>query len=994
MAQIIKHRRGGITSLKDVTARKGEFIIATGSIGDMNGPWVFVGDTDGVAGAYKATSKIYQGGNVPSISVGSYGSTVDGTPFYSTNAQTLYILSSAGNTAMDLTGNIEGNLISGVTINNLTGTTANITAVSSSMFTGSFTGNGGGLYNIPASGVTGLQLDKIADGAATASIDETDGLRVNIKTEITGSLIVSGNTSVSGITNLGDDLNVTGDTVLNGSVTVTGLTDNRLVVVGSGGLLEDDSNLTFDGTVFQIGQGQLEVDVATGELRTSGSIIMKGNVTIGDQNTDNIILAGEVSSSIIPDVNNAFDLGSSSQAWRNLHVSGTAYIETLNAANISLSGITVFDDLTVEGDTTLGNSTGDTVSITGSVYLQSLTEKRLVVVGADGLLTDYSGLTFDNGNLNLSGALEVTNIQGTGSLYLKPDKLDSRHFEIYNSAGPSGYTDIHFVGNADLNFFGDDTNYLKIDNTISKISIESSGGVNINTSGSFNLYTHDGDDIYMSSSSDITLEADTDVTITAGDDLRMYSNDIFSLRNYSSDENITLVTKYNSGDEKTMSFDVNGNLTIPGGFTGSYADINTQAQLASAAVEDLTDNRIVLAGSGGELEDDVNFTFDGTTFNIGQGDFEVDVNDGDIRTSGSLTVVSSTTLKNNLSVSGTTTVSGTTELQSTLTVISTSELKGAVGINSTLDVTGSVNLKSTLDVDGQATLNTAVVENLTTGRVVLVGTGSTLIDDSDFTFDGLVLKVGDGNFEVDVTDGDVRTSGSLTTNGLTNNGDLTVNGVLTVTGNTQLQANLYVSGNLEVLGGATNVTIQSTTIELDDNIIRLNAYSPFERYAGFEVIDSGSSGVSASLVWDSLNDYWMFVSSSGDSSKLIGTTAGTYGSEISLTNNTFPIATGANTIGDSLLTMVASGTTLAFNTNKFTIASGDGATSIAGNVTVTSGGGADAASNSSAIVFRNSSNVLGYVSTTTSTVETAGLLGYKQSDGALVFSDLIDGGSY
>jgi hypothetical protein len=762
------------------------------------------------------------------------------------------------------------------------------------------------------------------------------------------------------------------------------------VVVGSGGLLEDDANLTFDGTVFQIGQGQLEVDVATGELRTSGSITMKGNVTIGDQNTDNIILAGEVSSSIIPDVNNAFDLGSSSQAWRNLHVSGTAYIETLNAANISLSGITVFDDLTVEGDTTLGNSTGDTVSITGSVYLQSLTEKRLVVVGADGLLTDYSGLTFDNGNLNLSGALEVTNIQGTGSLYLKPDLNDSRLFEIYNTA-PS---DIHFKGNASYNFFGDDTNYLKIDNSLSKISIESAGGVDTITSGSLNIKTEGGNDIFVSSSEDISLLADTDITITAGDDLRMYSNDIFSLRNYSSDESITLVTKYNSGDEKTMSFDFNGNLTIPGGFTGSYADINTQAQLASAAVEDLTDNRIVLAGSGGELEDDVNFTFDGTTFNIGQGDFEVDVNDGDIRTSGSLTVVSSTTLKNNLSVSGTTTVSGTTELQSTLTVISTSELKGAVGINSTLDVTGSVNLKSTLDVDGQATLNTAVVENLTTGRVVLVGTGSTLIDDSDFTFDGLVLKVGDGNFEVDVTDGDVRTSGSLTTNGLTNNGDLTVNGVLTVTGNTQLQANLYVSGNLEVLGGATNVTIQSTTIELDDNIIRLNAYSPFERYAGFEVIDSGSSGVSASLVWDSLNDYWMFVSSSGDSSKLIGTTAGAYGSEISLTNNTFPIATGTNTIGDSLLTMVASGTTLAFNTNKFTIASGDGATSIAGNVTVTSGGGADAASNSSAIVFRNSSNVLGYVSTTTSTVETAGLLGYKQIDGALVFSDLIDGGSY
>ena len=962
MAQIIKHRRGGITSLKDVTARKGEFIIATGSIGDMNGPWVFIGDTEGVAGAYKATSKIYQGGDVPSISVGSYGSTINGTPFYSTNAQTLYILSSAGNTAMDLTGNIEGNVISGVTINNLTGTTANITAVSSSMFTGSFTGNGGGLYNIPASGVTGLQLDKIADGAATASIDETDGLRINVKTEISGSLIVTGNTTH------------------HGTVTVTGLTDNRLVVVGSGGVLEDDDNLTFDGTVFQIGQGQLEVDVATGELRTSGSIIMKGNVTIGDQNTDNIILAGEVSSSIIPDVNNSFDLGSSSQAWRNLHVSGTAYIENINIGGISTTNLELPGFLTVSGTSTLS----------GSVYVQDLTEKRLVVAGVDGLITDYSGLTFDNGNLNLSGALEVTNIQGTGSLYLKPDLNDSRLFEIYNTA-PS---DIHFKGNASYNFFGDDTNYLKIDNTISRISIESAGGVDTITSGSLNIKTEGGNDIFVSSSEDISLLADTDITITAGDDLRIHSNDVFVLRNYSATDSIQLVTQYNSGNDKTLAFDVDGNLTIPGGFTGSFADINTQAQLASAAVEDLTDGRIVLAGVGGELEDDANFTFDGTTFKVGDGDFEVDVNDGDIRTSGSLTVVSSTTLKDNLSVSGTTTVSGTTELQSTLTVISTTELKSAVGINSTLDVTGSVNFKSTLDVDGQATLNTAVVENLTTGRVVLVGTGSTLIDDSDFTFDGLVLKVGDGNFEVDVTDGDVRTSGSLTTNGLTNNGDLTVNGVLTVTGNTQLQANLYVSGNLEVLGGSTNVTIQSTTIELDDNIIRLNAYSPFERYAGFEVIDSGSSGVSASLVWDGLNDYWMFVSSSGNSSKLIGTTAGTYGSEISLTNNTFPIATGTNTIGDSLLTMVASGTTLAFNTNKFTIASGDGATSIAGNVTVTSGGGADAASNSSAIVFRNSSNVLGYVSTTKSTVETAGLLGYKQSDGALVFSDLIDGGSY
>jgi hypothetical protein len=54
-------------------------------------------------------------------------------------------------------------------------------------FTGSFKGDGTNLYNIPASGVTGLNLTRIADGVATASISNANGLRVNSNTEITGA---------------------------------------------------------------------------------------------------------------------------------------------------------------------------------------------------------------------------------------------------------------------------------------------------------------------------------------------------------------------------------------------------------------------------------------------------------------------------------------------------------------------------------------------------------------------------------------------------------------------------------------------------------------------------------------------------------------------------------------------------------------------------------------------------------------------------------------
>lgn len=707
MAQIIKHRRGSVTQLKDVTARVGELVMATGSISDMNGPFLFVGETEGVAGAYRPVSKIYQGSSAPTISLGSHGSVIDGTPFYATGNKSLYVLSKDGNNRLDLTGNIEGNLISGVTINSLTGSRATFnTFVSSS------------------------------------------ALNVSGNTQMGGTLFVDGDTSINA------DLYITGNTIQTGSIDLT------------------------------------------------GNVTLGGNITIGNQTTDLVVFQGEVSSSILPELNNEFDLGSGTQAWRNLHVSGTAYVGILQAESISLSGITVFEDLIVNGDTFLGNDSGDNVYISGSTYVGTLTEKRLTVAGADGLLTDYSGLTFDNGNLNLSGALNV-------------------------------------------------------------------GG---------------------------------------------------------------------------------------------------EATLSSATIQDLTQNRIVTVGSGGSLIDSSGFTYNGTVFKIGNGQFEVDTNDGSVRTSGSLNVYN------------------------VLEAHSTTELMGAVGMNSTLDVTGSATFKSTIDVVGTASMGHAVVDDLVQDGIVTAGALGELQNNSGFTFNGSIFKVGSGNFEVD-TDGDVRTSGSLTIgNDLTVVDALNVGGVLTVTGQTLLQSDLYVSGNLQVLGSATNVTIQSTTVELDDNIIRLNAYSPFERYAGFEVIDSGSTGVSASFVWDGLNDYWMFVSSSGQSSKLLGTTAGTYGSENSLTDTYFPIATGPNTIGDSLLRY--SGTTLSFNTNKFTIDSGTGDTLVSGNFTISYSGGTDNGTKTSAIMFRNSSNVVGFVSTTETTDVLDGVLGYKNSNGALVFSTVIDGGTY
>ena len=75
----------------------------------------------------------------------------------------------------------------------------------------------------------------------------------------------------------------------------------------------------------------------------------------------------------------------------------------------------------------------------------------------------------------------------------------------------------------------------------------------------------------------------------------------------------------------TTDLVVDGNTTLTGLTTITGAiDANGGANIAgglvanSAAVSDLTDNRVVIAGASGELEDDSNFTFDGSTLTLGK----------------------------------------------------------------------------------------------------------------------------------------------------------------------------------------------------------------------------------------------------------------------------------------------------------------------------------------------------------------------------------------
>jgi hypothetical protein len=238
------------------------------------------------------------------------------------------------------------------------------------------------------------------------------------------------------------------------------------------------------------------------------------------------------------------------------------------------------------------------------------------------------------------------------------------------------------------------------------------------------------------------------------------------------------------------------------------------------------------------------------------------------------------------------------------------------------------------------------------------------------------------------TDGDLQIGGNESVTG-----SLYVSGTTTLSGSVTVNSDLYVSGNLVVYGSGTTVHIQSNEVNIGDNIILVNAYAPFQRYAGIAGYDSGSSGNSGSLLWDSLNNYWNFVNQAGSSSMMIGTTTSSLGSEVTLTTNTLPKATSANTIGDSLI--ADNGTVFTYNTNKFTITGDTGDTYIAGNLSIAGVGATDNGEYSSYIVFRNDADMLGFVDGSTDTLtESDRLLGYNASTGVLQFSSLIDGGTY
>ena len=187
------------------------------------------------------------------------------------------------------------------------------------------------------------------------------------------------------------------------------------------------------------------VDVS-GNLAVGGNLVVTGTttfnggtLTLGDSASDNVVFGADVDSSIIPDDDDTYDLGSSSQQWRNLYVDGTAYVDTLDlngtaitstAAEINIidggtaaSSVTIVDaDRLVLNDdgtmkqiavTSLAAYLDDEITampnLTSVGTLGTLTVDNVIINGTTiGHTSDTDLITLASGSVTIAGDLTIS----------------------------------------------------------------------------------------------------------------------------------------------------------------------------------------------------------------------------------------------------------------------------------------------------------------------------------------------------------------------------------------------------------------------------------------------------------------------------------------------------------------------------------------------------------------------------------------------------------
>ena len=285
-------------------------------------------------------------------------------------------------------------------------------------------------------------------------------------------------------------------------------------------------NSSADGQLDLVADTEIQIAATTidmngaadisGNLAVGGNLTVAGNATVtgtttfnggtltlGDSASDNVVFGADVDSNIIPDDDDTYDLGSSTQEWRNLFIDGTANIDSLVADTADINGGTV-------DGATIGASSATTVKGT------TITATTAFVPGtSDGATLGTTSLEFgdlflaDGGVIYLGADQDVTltHVADTGILLNSTRQLQFGDSGTYIHQSADGVLDLVSDTEIEINATTIDINGAVVaSGEIAAASLDISGNVDID--GTTNL---DAVDI------DGAVQLDATLTIGADD---------------------------------------------------------------------------------------------------------------------------------------------------------------------------------------------------------------------------------------------------------------------------------------------------------------------------------------------------------------------------------------------------------------------------------------------------------------------------------------------
>ena len=634
----------------------------------------------------------------------------------------------------------------------------------------------------------------LAESSAGADNDELDfytGGTQRMQIGATGD-IKFGNTlaeftiaGATGNTTIGGDLTVAGDLQVDGTVTSVNSTtvtiDDPIFTLGGDTTPVADDNLDrgiefnwYDGGASLAKVGFFGFDDSTGKftfipdatntgevfsgtagdvvfgeallsgLDVTGNTILRGDVTIGDADTDSISINGDVRSNIVPDVTDSYDLGVTGKAWRDLYLSENIVYEGATGEN----GISLPSNMSTAFEIDDGTTTIINIDTTTGAFAFDVTAN-----------TDISGTLDVSGESTLASAT-ISDITPTHIMYSgTAGSVDGDANLIWNgtqfAVGVTNFTVQHATGNTQI------VGTLNVDaqTTLSSVNVE-----------------------------DLT----NDRIVIAGNNGELEDDANFKFNG----------TIFQVG----AAFDVT---TATGAVNAGTLDAG-ETTVTSATISDLTDNRVVLAGTAGAIEDDANLTFDGTELNIGVGNFTVQQASGNTYAAGDLQVAG------NLQVDGTTTTVNSTVVTIDDPIFTLGgdqtpasddnkdrgiEFKWHDGTNAKLGFFG---------YDDSASVFTFIADATNTGEVFSGTAGNVVFGEGTFTgLTGGNIQIGvTGDNEIDTTSGNLTIDSAGGTTTIDDNAAIT--GTLDVTNLASLDGGIDVDGAFTVANTSGNITTTGT----------------------------------------------------------------------------------------------------------------------------------------------------------------------------------------